>query len=312
MQPRIRRVPPAFPDTWVTLHGGSDNYRDGGASGHRAPRDTLEQVFDYGSAVPYVAAMATKRGESGNIPRQNRRGRPTERELAQLGKVHTLPDGPADAEGLTLRQRLILETIQAALAERGYPPTIREMGEAVGLASPSSVTHQLKALEAKGFLSRDPKRPRALVVHLPGDAATAEPSALATFDDDVHISRAVEVPVLGRIAAGGPILAEQAVEDVFPLPRDLVGEGELFLLEVRGDSMVDAAICDGDYVVVRQQPDANNGDIVAAMIDGEATVKTFKRTPGQVWLLPHNEAYSPIDGNEATILGKVTAVLRRL
>lgn len=239
--------------------------------------------------------------------------------MARLGTVHTLPDEVPGADGLTLRQRLILDMIQTTVAQRGYPPTIREMGQAVGLASPSSVTHQLKALEAKGLLSRDPKRPRALVVHLPEASSehVARPTVTteksqAGFCDSVHVSRAVEVPVLGRIAAGGPILAEQLIEDVFPLPRDLVGEGELFLLEVRGDSMVDAAICDGDYVVVRQQPDASNGDIVAAMIEGEATVKTFKRTPGQVWLLPHNEAYSPIDGNEATILGKVTAVLRRL
>ena len=120
------------------------------------------------------------------------------------------------------------------------------------------------------------------------------------------------MPILGRIAAGGPILAEQVVEDVFALPRQLVGEGTLFLLEVRGDSMIEAAICDGDYVVVRQQPDASNGDIVAALLGDEATVKTFKRTPGQVWLLPHNPAYEPIDGNAASILGKVVAVLRRV
>lgn len=255
------------------------------------------------------------------LPKQKRRGRPTEQELAKLSKARPLPDSPADGHGLTLRQRLILHTIQEALAERGYPPTIREVGDAVGLASPSSVAHQLKVLEAKGFLSRDPKRPRALVVHLPSPAETAPaaepplpdaPQAASLFGDDVHVSRAVDVPIVGRIAAGGPILAEERIEDVFPLPRDLVGEGTLFLLEVHGDSMIDAAICDGDYVVVRQQPDAVNGDIVAAMIDDEATVKTFKRTPGQVWLLPHNEAYEPIDGNQATILGKVTAVLRRV
>jgi repressor LexA len=117
---------------------------------------------------------------------------------------------------------------------------------------------------------------------------------------------------VGRIAAGGPILAEEVVEDVFPLPRQIVGEGQLFLLKVVGDSMVDAAICDGDWVVVRQQPTANNGEIVAAMIDGEATVKTFRRRDGHVWLIPHNPAYTPIDGDAATILGKVTAVLRRI
>lgn len=260
------------------------------------------------------------------LPAQSRRGRPSDDEIAslgkvakKLGKVSSLPDGPADAAGLTLRQRLILQMIQESTESRGYPPTIREMGEAVGLASPSSVTHQLKALEAKGFLRRDPKRPRALVVHLPDDmgAPMAEPvvaqaDELDGAQDFSPTGRAVNVPVVGRIAAGGPILAEQRVENVFPLPRELVGEGTLFLLEVRGDSMIDAAICDGDYVVVRQQPDADNGDIVAALLGDEATVKTFKRTPGQVWLLPHNPAYEPIDGNEATILGKVTAVLRRV
>ena len=123
---------------------------------------------------------------------------------------------------------------------------------------------------------------------------------------------ATYVPVLGRIAAGGPILAEETLDDVFPLPKQLVGEGTLFMLEVRGDSMVDAAICDGDWVVVRQQPTADNGDIVAALLDNEATVKTFKRKDGHVWLMPHNEAYSPIDGDAASILGKVTAVLRRI
>ena len=120
------------------------------------------------------------------------------------------------------------------------------------------------------------------------------------------------VPVLGRIAAGGPILAEEAVEDVFPLPRELVGEGSLFLLKVVGDSMVDAAICDGDWVVVRQQNVADNGDIVAAMIDGEATVKTFKRTRDQVWLMPHNPAFDPIPGNDAAVLGKVVTVIRKI
>jgi len=120
------------------------------------------------------------------------------------------------------------------------------------------------------------------------------------------------VPVLGRIAAGGPILAEEAVEDVFPLPRELVGEGSLFLLKVIGESMVDAAICDGDWVVVRQQNTADNGDIVAAMIDGEATVKTFKRTRNQVWLMPRNPAFDPIPGNDAAILGRVVTVIRKI
>lgn len=272
--------------------------------------------------------MATKRTGRTGTPRtptpQQRRGRPSDADIAQLSKVTALPDGPEDAFGLTVRQRLILRMIRDTIEERGYPPSIREVGSAVGLASPSSVSHQLKALEAKGFLHRDPKRPRALMVHLPestdaaaapGAPAASEPAdAPAVVDAEAFTTttRAVNVPVVGRIAAGGPILAEERVSDVFPLPRELVGEGTLFLLEVRGDSMVDAAICDGDYVVVRQQPDANNGDIVAALLEDEATVKTFKRTGDRVWLLPHNEAYEPIDGTGATILGKVTAVLRRI
>ena len=256
---------------------------------------------------------------------QRKRGRPSAADVAaQLGEtasVSSLPDGPADEHGLTPRQRRILEVIKAAVESRGYPPSIREMGEAVGLASSSSVAHQLKALEQKGFLRRDPNRPRALEVLLPGHAApparsAARSSASISEFDETGIGDAfpepVHVPVVGRIAAGGPILAEERIEDVFALPRQLVGEGTMFLLEVRGDSMIDAAICDGDWVVVRQQPTADNGDIVAALLDDEATVKTFKRRAGHVWLMPHNQAYDPIDGDHASILGKVVAVLRRV
>lgn len=248
-------------------------------------------------------------------PPARKRGRPRKEDIAaQLGtKVSRLPDGPVDAEGLTPRQRRILELIRDAVARQGYPPSIREIADGAGLASSSSAAHQLKVLQTKGFLRRDPHRPRALEVHLPESLALPEPAPRPVEPDlPVPSAPSVEVPILGRIAAGGPILAEQAVEDVFALPRQLVGEGTLFLLEVKGDSMVDAAICDGDYVVVRQQPDAVNGDIVAALLEDEATVKTFKRTPGQVWLLPHNPAYEPIDGNSASILGKVVAVLRRV
>ncbi|HWO50062.1 MAG TPA: transcriptional repressor LexA, partial [Ornithinibacter sp.] len=164
-----------------------------------------------------------------------------------------------------------------------------------------------------------PNRPRAIEVISP-DTASDEPGYRgAPEHDDVDVTginderpEATYVPVIGRIAAGVPITAEEVVEDVFPLPRQIVGEGALFLLKVVGDSMVDAAICDGDWVVVRQQPNADNGDIVAAMLDNEATVKTFKRRDGKVWLMPHNPAFSPIDGDHATILGKVTAVLRRI
>jgi repressor LexA len=211
---------------------------------------------------------------------------------------------------LTERQRTILEMIRASVTTRGYPPSIREIGDAVGLTSTSSVAHQLRTLERKGFLRRDPNRPRAVDVRSAEDVARAEVTTDVAGSD--ALPEPTYVPVLGRIAAGGPILAEEAVEDVFPLPRELVGEGSLFLLKVVGESMIDAAICDGDWVVVRQQNVADNGDIVAAMIDGEATVKTFKRTRDQVWLMPHNPVFDPIPGNDAAILGKVVTVIRKI
>ena len=221
----------------------------------------------------------------------------------------------ADAT-LTPRQRTILEVIRSSVTTRGYPPSIREIGDAVGLTSTSSVAHQLRTLERKGYLRRDPNRPRAVDVRGADDMVDGAGHNPIPPTTDVAGSDALPeptyVPVLGRIAAGGPILAEEAVEDVFPLPRELVGEGALFLLKVVGESMVDAAICDGDWVVVRQQNVADNGDIVAAMIDGEATVKTFKRTGGQIWLMPHNPAFDPIPGNDAAVLGKVVTVIRKI
>jgi len=223
----------------------------------------------------------------------------------QDASVREIPDGPPDATGLTPRQRRVLEVIRDSVERRGYPPSMREIGEAVGLTSTSSVAHQLTTLERKGFLRRDANRPRAVEVRVPAEPVDA------TGEGDARPAPAY-VPVVGRIAAGGPILAEQVVEDVFPLPRQLVGDGQLFLLQVKGESMIDAAIADGDWVVVRQQPTADNGDIVAALIDGEATVKTFRRRDGHVSLLPANALFAPIDGDHATILGRVTAVLRRV
>ena len=220
--------------------------------------------------------------------------------------VTEMPDGPAGSDGLTLRQRRILEVIQTSTQERGYPPTVREICEQVGLNSPSSVAHQLRSLEARGFIRRDPNRPRALEILLPANSTREYREHLA--EPQPYVS----VPLLGRIAAGAPITAEEHLEDTYALPEQLVGSGTLFMLEVHGDSMIDAAICDGDFVVIRQQPTAENGEIVAALLGDEATVKVLKRTPGQVWLLPQNRLYSPIDGNEATILGKVVAVMRRL
>ncbi|WP_371862009.1 transcriptional repressor LexA [Cellulomonas persica] len=233
--------------------------------------------------------------------------------------MHELPETPPGPDGLTARQRLVLQTIRVSVETRGYPPSMREIGDAVGLTSPSSVKHQLTALERKGYLRRDPKRPRAIeVVH--ADDSRGVPQFTGDGGSELELgdtgserlAAPAYVPVVGRIAAGGPILAEQVVEDVFPLPRQLVGDGELFLLKVSGDSMVDAAICDGDWVVVRRQPVAENGEIVAAMIDGEATVKTLRRADGHVWLMPHNAAYAPIPGDDATVLGRVVSVLRSL
>ncbi|SIR86395.1 transcriptional repressor LexA [Williamsia sterculiae] len=220
-------------------------------------------------------------------------------------------ESAAEAESsLTPRAREVLDVIRSSVRDRGYPPSIREIGDAVGLTSTSSVAHQLRTLERKGLLKRDHNRPRAVLVSPAQDAPPTPPAAPGV--DGEALPSPTYVPVLGRIAAGGPILAEEAVEDVFPLPRELVGEGSLFLLRVVGESMVDAAICDGDWVVVRQQNVADNGDIVAAMIDGEATVKTFKRTKGEVWLMPHNPLFEPIPGNDAAVLGKVVTVMRRV
>jgi repressor LexA len=227
-------------------------------------------------------------------------------------KVTELPD---PVSGLTRRQQAILDVIRDSVERRGYPPSIREICESAGLASTSSVAHQLAMLERKGFLRRDPNRPRAVDVRhsdSTADKPKAARRAVAVTDDAPRGVAPVFVPVVGRIAAGGPILAEQMIEDVFPLPKVLVGDGTLFLLKVIGESMIDAAISDGDWVVVRQQPDAANGEIVAAMIDGEATVKTFQRRDGHAWLLPHNAAYSPIAADDATILGKVVTVLRKV
>ena len=201
-----------------------------------------------------------------------------------------------DPSGLSARQVKILSAIQEGIQNNGYPPSIREIGEAAGLSSSASVQYQLKALEEAGFIRRDGSLGRAIEV--------------VEGDSNVIADRSRQIPLVGRIAAGGPILAEQHIEETFPLPESIVGSGELFMLKVVGDSMIDAAICDGDYVVIRSQKTCEKGEIVAAMIDGEATVKTFTRKDGHIWLLPANPAYQPINGDDCEILGKVTAVLR--
>ena len=206
------------------------------------------------------------------------------------------------AAELTARQISILDFIKTATESQGYAPPMREIGDAAGLNSPASVKYQLDILEEKGFIRRDENRGRAMEVVLP-DSMTGE---------GAHTDKTRFIPLVGSIAAGVPITADQQIEETLPLPESLVGKGDLFMLKVKGESMIDAAICDGDYVVIRQQKDAQNGDIVAAMIDGEATVKTFSRKSGHIWLLPANPDFSPIDGDNCEILGKVTAVLRSI
>jgi repressor LexA len=271
---------------------------------------------------------------AGTVVRQRRRGPGRVGAAAEPADVTKVPLSLR----LTDRQCRVLEVIQESIDRRGYPPSMREIGEAVGLQSTSSVRHQLVVLENKGFIRRDPNRPRAYIVRGPSDptqawrarmaqshtnavsSAESAESAGASGGDVISLTGAVGateyVPLVGRIAAGGPILAQEEIEELIPMPRDLVGDGTLFALTVVGDSMVDAAIWDGDTVVVRQQPTAESGEIVAAMIDGEATIKQLKlqntASGRHVWLMPRNAAYDPIPGDEASILGRVVAVMRRL
>jgi repressor LexA len=214
--------------------------------------------------------------------------------------------GTRRRNSLSDKQHAILEVIQRSVSTRGYPPSMREIGDAVGLSSLSSVTHQLNQLELSGYLRRDPNRPRALEVLIDVAPSSVEPDA----EPGIPVGDAAMVPMVGRIAAGIPITADQMVDEVFPLPRQLVGKGELFMLKVVGESMIDAAICDGDWVVIRTQHTAENGEIVAAMLDGEATVKVLRQRDGHTWLLPRNSAFEPILGDDAQVLGKVVAVLR--
>jgi repressor LexA len=204
---------------------------------------------------------------------------------------------------LSERQRTILEVIHQHVDAHGYPPSVREIGDAVGLKSPSSVHAQLEVLEDKGYLRRDPTKPRAL--ELGRDPQTAL---------EMRPVSARNVPLVGEIAAGGPILAEERVDAVYPLPKELVGDGQLFMLRVRGDSMIEAGVLDGDLVVIREQPSVEQGEMCAALIDGEATVKFFRRTrSGEVFLDPANERYEPIpvpQDQTASIMGKVVSVLR--
>jgi repressor LexA len=196
----------------------------------------------------------------------------------------------------TERQRSILAVIRNFVAERGYPPSVREIGERVGLSSSSTIHAHLKALERRGLISRDPTKPRAMRSSAPSDAPDA-----------------VALPILGRVAAGVPITAQEDVEGAFVLGASFVPRAsDSFMLRVQGDSMVEAAILDGDLILVRPQRSAENGEIVVAMLDGEATVKRFYREAGRIRLQPENRALAPIYASDVEIVGRVEAVVRRL
>ena len=226
----------------------------------------------------------------------------------QPAVVSPLPDRD-EGDGLTARQRAILDAIRDSVEQRGYPPSIREICDAAGLASTSSVAHQLRALERKGYLRRDPNRPRAVDVRLADSVGDTE--VVSGPGRRRHAQPGVRPG--GRAHRGRRSHPGRTIDrGRLPAAAGLVGEGTLFLLRVAGDSMIDAAISDGDWVVVRQQPTAENGEIVAAMIDGEATVKTWRRRDRHAWLLPHNPAYAPIPADDATVLGRVVAVLRKV
>ncbi|WP_407923117.1 transcriptional repressor LexA [Bifidobacterium xylocopae] len=238
--------------------------------------------------------------------------------------AHAKAKGGTVKSGLTPRQERVLDAIRTHVADKGFAPSYREIGLAAGLKSPSSVKHQLQVLEELGYIRTSANKGRAieLVEQTPpvtagiptpvesGSVVINFPAPRSATSESIESSR--DVPLVGRIAAGQPITAEQHVDDVMRLPERLTGSGNLFMLEVHGDSMIEAAICDGDFVVVREQSEAENGDIVAALLDDEATVKTFRTEAGHVWLMPHNPSYSPIDGSDATIMGKVVTVLRRI
>lgn len=208
------------------------------------------------------------------------------------------------SEALTARQREILDFIEREMRERGYPPSVREIGEAVGLTSPSTVHNHLASLQRMGFLRRDPTKPRAIEVRYDPTSGAA-----------IERRPVCHVPLVGDVAAGTDVLASENVEELMPMPQDFTGDGDLFMLRVRGDSMIDAGILDGDFVIVRQQATAVNGDVIVAGIPGgEATVKTFTRKGPSVVLVPSNSRLSPMTfpASDVTIYGKVVTVMRRL
>lgn len=211
------------------------------------------------------------------------------------------------ARKITKRQQQIYDFIRSYQKEKGYPPSVREMASAVGLSSPSTVHAHLNALEDLGLIKRDATKPRALEVF------NSDGSSVKLGEVKESSTRGVvSLPLVGRVAAGLPILAEQNIEDTFTLPTEIATDSSSFILEVHGDSMINAGIFNGDYIVVREQRNAMNGEIVVAMIDGDATVKTFYKERGRVRLQPENDAMEPIYADNPVILGKVVALMRRL
>ena len=211
------------------------------------------------------------------------------------------------SEKVTKRQQAVLDCIEACIREKGYGPTVREICQSLGLSSPSTVHVHLKALEEKGLIKRDPLKSRSIALTHPSDESAMIDNVIAP-----SFGRAVEVPLVGNVAAGSPILAEENITDTMTLPTDIVGDAPSFMLSVRGDSMIEAGINDGDYVVVKEQPVANNGDIVVAIIDDGATVKRFYREKDHIRLQPENSSMDPIITRDCFIAGKVVAVFRRL
>lgn len=261
------------------------------------------------SAIPFTGSTATS-----SLNQSTAASSASSQEAAETS-ASTESVNQGSRPELTDRQARVLEAIKRHLSERGFLPSYREIGKDAGLRSTSSVKHQLQVLQDLGYIRLTANKGRAIELVQDHPEPTAGTARIVPFPDaqtDEAIMQSRDVPLVGRIAAGQPILAEQHVDDVMRLPERLTGSGELFMLEVHGDSMVDAAICDGDFVVVRRQQEAENGDIVAALLDDGATVKTFRREKDHVWLIPHNPAYSPIDGTHAVIMGKVVTVLRKV
>jgi repressor LexA len=294
----------------------------------RVKHSLWNRLLPWRAGGPWLTDPAGTRHDAGHLPAdlsglsaEARRYNPrhsamTRAELSRIPvmdlfeEVSSLPDHPDRGHVLTWRQRKILHVITDSVQHRGYPPSRHEIAAAVGLVSTSSVYYQLSVLRQAGYLTWEAGSPRSIEVQPAGQPAIGSGAAGQQAPTYVLPQELARVPLIGQIAAGAPILTGAEIEAVFPLPRRVVGEGKLFSLRVVGDSMIDAAITDGDLVVVRQQADADNGDIVAATIDGGPVIASFARSGGHVWLMPHNPAYEPIPGNDAVILGRVVTVLR--